>query len=77
MNQFDNKLNSIRGDLNKATKDLAALAMEESETYEDAIQKLKDYRWKLTGNFSNEIIDRAIAHIEGYALTKEIKKPLD
>lgn len=77
MDEFDIKLNSIRGELNKATRELSVLALEDSKTYEEAIQKLKDYRWKLSGSFSNEIIKKAIDHIKDYALGKEIEKPLD
>lgn len=76
MEQIDIKLTEIRGKLSSATEELAIMAMNDSETYQEAIDKLKSYRWKLVGKFSNEIIEQSIDYVKEYGLNKQIEKPL-
>lgn len=72
MNDLEKNLYQVRRQINDAIIQLAATALEDSSTYEEAIEKLKDFRWKLTGATSNFMIDEAIEIVIRKAMKSQI-----
>lgn len=59
---------TTRNDMDKAISLLAEKAIDDSETYLHAIEKLKGFRWSLNGELSTLIIDTAIERVTEKAL---------
>ncbi|MBM7577701.1 hypothetical protein [Jeotgalibacillus terrae] len=57
----------------KAISDLADAALQDSDTYQEAIKKLKEYRWKMNGEVATFIIESAVEVVREKALQVEIK----
>lgn len=74
MTELEKKLHHARKNLNEVIHQLANTAIEDSESYHSAIQKLKDFRWKFTGESSSMMIDLAIEIIKERALNASTKK---
>lgn len=74
MSELEANLHQARKQINDAVKSLAGAAMRDSSTYQDAIQKLRDYRWKLMGRSADLLIDEAIEIVENEALKSEVIK---
>lgn len=53
---------------------LADVAIEDSSTYSEAIEKLKRFKWNFTGHSAGMMIESAIEVVEKRALSAEIKK---
>lgn len=73
MSKLEKNLHQARNQFNETIKELANTAIEDSSTYDEAVKKLKDFRWKFTGQSTDLIIDLAIEVVQRRALSAETK----
>lgn len=74
MTELEKKLHDVRKELNKAIEQLALEAIKDSTNYQSAIEKLNQFKWKLTGQASSIMIDLAIEFVKQRALESPIEK---
>lgn len=74
MSDLEKGVIHTRNHMNDVVDKLAEDAMNDSETYIQAINKLKQFRWNLNGPLSTAIIETAIERIEQRALHANIER---
>ncbi len=77
MTTLEENLHQARKNVNNAIEQLANAAINDSKTFQSAIDKLKEFKWKFTGQSSSLMIDLAIELVEKKALNSSIEKPLN
>lgn len=73
MREIESKLHLARKLINESVEALANAAMDDSETYEEAIKKIKEFRWKLSGKSSDYLLDEAAEKIRQKSMKAKIK----
>lgn len=74
MTKLEENLHQMRRDFISAIEQLADAAIEDRTTYQSAIDKLKQFKWNLTGRASSMMIDLAIELVEIRALKSTVER---
>lgn len=74
MTVLEKELHQARGNMNASIDKLVETAIEDSTTYQEAIKKLKHFRWNFNGQLSAVIIETAIERINLLAVSSQIQK---
>lgn len=73
MSELEANIHQVRKETNEKISKLADAAIGDSRTYNEAIQKLKDFRWKFADKVAITMIESAIAIVQDQALKSDTK----
>lgn len=72
LNRVTKNIELIRESTEESVDRLAAIAIEDSSTYSQAIKKLEECRWEQYDQLSLALINRTIKVVEKQALDQEL-----